>query len=43
MTAAAPRNGFAKPRHRMSLWSAVKKLIARLLFDNFAEFDYPGS
>src|ERR1017187_1040982 len=31
MTAAAPRNGFAKPRHRMSLWSAVKKLIARLL------------
>jgi hypothetical protein len=29
--------------HRMSLWTAVKKLIARRHFDNPAEINYPES
>jgi hypothetical protein len=53
MTVAATRNGFAAPLHRLSLWTAIKKLIgpakyrgAMLLtplsrFDNSAKFDYP--
>jgi hypothetical protein len=41
MTAVRRRNSFAPARHRLSLWTAIKKLIGRGADRGGGKFDYP--